>query len=77
MDSRIRLRVIVAGSIGNLLEWYDFAIYGYLAAQTEVHPPLSFYHFGSWRILHDPIISVKSSKDLNYGSWYQRTAAAL
>ena len=31
MDSRIRLRIIVGGSIGNLLEWYDFAIYGYLA----------------------------------------------
>jgi MHS family proline/betaine transporter-like MFS transporter len=33
MDSRVRLRIIVAGSIGNLLEWYDFAIYGYFAAQ--------------------------------------------
>ena len=33
MDPRIRLRIIVAGSIGNLLEWYDFAIYGYFAAQ--------------------------------------------
>ncbi len=26
-------RVIVAGAIGNVLEWYDFAIYGYFAAQ--------------------------------------------
>jgi MHS family proline/betaine transporter-like MFS transporter len=25
-------RVIVAGAIGNVLEWYDFAIYGYFAA---------------------------------------------
>ncbi|MFO1161001.1 MAG: MFS transporter [Reyranellaceae bacterium] len=33
MDSRQRLRLIVAGSIGNLLEWYDFAIYGYFAAE--------------------------------------------
>lgn len=33
MDSRQRLRIIVTGSIGNLLEWYDFAIYGYFAAQ--------------------------------------------
>ena len=24
-------RVIVAGAIGNVLEWYDFAIYGYFA----------------------------------------------
>src|SRR5262245_65387168 len=26
-------RVIAAGIIGNVLEWYDFAIYGYFAAQ--------------------------------------------
>src|SRR3981189_3124913 len=26
-------RVIAAGMIGNALEWYDFAIYGYFAAQ--------------------------------------------
>src|SRR5215471_19147717 len=26
-------RVIGAGVIGNLLEWYDFAIYGFFAAQ--------------------------------------------
>jgi MHS family proline/betaine transporter-like MFS transporter len=25
-------RVIAAGMIGNVLEWYDFAIYGYFAA---------------------------------------------
>ena len=25
-------RVVAAGTIGNLLEWYDFAIYGYFAA---------------------------------------------
>jgi len=25
-------RVIAAGMIGNALEWYDFAIYGYFAA---------------------------------------------
>lgn len=25
-------RVIAAGTIGNVLEWYDFAIYGYFAA---------------------------------------------
>ncbi|MFO1085590.1 MAG: MFS transporter [Reyranellaceae bacterium] len=33
MTSGTRARLIVAGSIGNLLEWYDFAIYGYFAAQ--------------------------------------------
>ncbi|UYN93124.1 MAG: MFS transporter [Enhydrobacter sp.] len=26
-------RVIAAGAIGNVLEWYDFAVYGYFAAQ--------------------------------------------
>ena len=25
-------KVIVAGAIGNVLEWYDFAVYGYFAA---------------------------------------------
>lgn len=31
-DAKAR-RVIAAGTIGNVLEWYDFAIYGYFAAQ--------------------------------------------
>ncbi|NDH60930.1 MAG: MFS transporter, partial [Alphaproteobacteria bacterium] len=26
-------RTVAAGTIGNFLEWYDFAIYGYFAAQ--------------------------------------------
>jgi MHS family proline/betaine transporter-like MFS transporter len=25
-------RLMAAGAIGNLLEWYDFAVYGYFAA---------------------------------------------
>jgi MHS family proline/betaine transporter-like MFS transporter len=33
MDPTQRSRVIAAGMIGNVLEWYDFAIYGYFAAQ--------------------------------------------
>ena len=32
MDSSNARRVIAAGAIGNVLEWYDFAIYGYFAA---------------------------------------------
>src|SRR3954469_12507303 len=32
MKSRQTTRVIAAGAIGNVLEWYDFAIYGYFAA---------------------------------------------
>src|SRR3954465_14193191 len=31
MKSRQTLRVIAAGTIGNVLEWYDFEIYGYFA----------------------------------------------
>ena len=33
MNSAHVRRVIAAGMIGNALEWYDFAIYGYFAAQ--------------------------------------------
>jgi MFS transporter, MHS family, proline/betaine transporter len=33
MNSANIRRVIAAGMIGNVLEWYDFAIYGYFAAQ--------------------------------------------
>ena len=31
MEQRSRTRLIAAGTIGNVLEWYDFAIYGYFA----------------------------------------------
>lgn len=30
-------KVTAAGMIGNMLEWYDFAIYGYFAAQIGRH----------------------------------------
>ena len=30
-------RAIAAGMIGNVLEWYDFAIYGYFAAAIGHH----------------------------------------
>lgn len=32
MDKGNTRRVIAAGAIGNVLEWYDFAVYGYFAA---------------------------------------------
>src|SRR5258705_5014464 len=35
-SANIRM-VIAAGMIGNVLEWYDFAIYGYFAAQIGRH----------------------------------------
>lgn len=37
MNSAHIRRVIAAGMIGNALEWYDFAIYGYFAAQIGRH----------------------------------------
>src|SRR5262245_64553766 len=32
MSSTHTPRMVAAGAIGNLLEWYDFAVYGYFAA---------------------------------------------
>src|SRR5215813_2691291 len=32
MASASSSRIIAAGAIGNVLEWYDFAVYGYFAA---------------------------------------------
>ncbi len=32
MDRPLTRKVIAAGAVGNVLEWYDFAIYGYFAA---------------------------------------------
>jgi MFS transporter, MHS family, proline/betaine transporter len=37
MNSRSRYRIVAAGMIGNVLEWYDFAIYGYFAAAIGRH----------------------------------------
>jgi len=37
MDSSQSRRVIAAGMIGNVLEWYDFAVYGYFAAAIGRH----------------------------------------
>src|SRR5437870_1256593 len=36
VSAQIR-KVIAAGMIGNVLEWYDFAIYGYFAASIGRH----------------------------------------
>ena len=32
-----RRRLIIAGIVGNALEWYDFAVYGYFAAIIGKH----------------------------------------
>jgi hypothetical protein len=29
--AQLPLRLIAAGTAGNVMEWYDFAVYGYLA----------------------------------------------
>jgi MHS family proline/betaine transporter-like MFS transporter len=31
MENVSRLRMVAAGAVGNVLEWYDFAVYGYFA----------------------------------------------
>ena len=50
MNSAHIRRVIAAGMIGNALEWYDFAIYGYFAVQIGRH---FFPH-------HDPVAQLLS-----------------
>jgi MFS transporter, MHS family, proline/betaine transporter len=37
MDSSQARRIVAAGMIGNVLEWYDFAVYGYFAAAIGRH----------------------------------------
>jgi MHS family proline/betaine transporter-like MFS transporter len=37
MDPSQPRRVIAAGMIGNVLEWYDFAVYGYFATAIGRH----------------------------------------
>lgn len=37
--SRSDIRMLISGSVGNILEWYDFAVYGYMA---KVIAPLFF-----------------------------------
>jgi MHS family proline/betaine transporter-like MFS transporter len=43
-----RVRILAAGAIGNVLEWYDFSIYGYFA------PSIGRTFFPS----HDPVTQV-------------------
>src|SRR5215218_7668249 len=37
MGPASKQKTVAAGMIGNVLEWYDFAIYGYFAAQIGRH----------------------------------------
>src|SRR5215831_14967082 len=37
MNVALRYKTVAAGMIGNVLEWYDFAIYGYFAAAIGRH----------------------------------------
>ena len=36
-DSISRRRLVVAGTVGNIMEWYDFAVYGYFAQVIGRH----------------------------------------
>jgi MHS family proline/betaine transporter-like MFS transporter len=35
--THLPLRLIAAGTVGNIMEWYDFAVYGYFAATIGQH----------------------------------------
>jgi hypothetical protein len=44
MVSAQRGRIIGTGMIGNVLEWYDFAIYGYFLSQPTYRGELGHGH---------------------------------
>ena len=48
MSSSQARRTIAAGMIGNVLEWYDFAVYGFFAAvigqEFFPHQAVSYTH---------------------------------
>src|SRR5262249_46620621 len=35
--THLPVRLIAAGTVGNVMEWYDFAVYGYFAATIGQH----------------------------------------
>jgi MHS family proline/betaine transporter-like MFS transporter len=37
MSKQSALRTAAAGLIGNVLEWFDFAVYGYFASDIGAH----------------------------------------
>ena len=39
-----RRKVIFAGVVGNVMEWYDFAVYGYFASIIGTHFPPQKIH---------------------------------
>jgi hypothetical protein len=60
MNSAHTRRVVAAGMIGNVLEWYDFAIYGYFATQIDAiaavsHPNSLRNHDRAAAILSDSV----------------------
>jgi len=40
-DASLHRRQVIAGTIGNVMEWYDFAVYGYFVSVIAKHffPP--------------------------------------
>lgn len=44
---RAPLRAVLAGAVGNIIEWYDFSVYGYLAVVISA----VFFPTGSTQLL--------------------------
>ncbi|NKX65338.1 MHS family MFS transporter [Labrenzia sp. 5N] len=65
--SDTRIRKIIAGTVGNTLEWYDFAVYGYLA------PILAQQFFPS----DDPTVSLISTFGVFAAGFLMRPIGSL
>lgn len=67
MAQKINHRALVAGGIGNILEWYDFAIYGFLA------PVLAVLFFPS----DDPVVSLIAAFGVFAAGYLMRPVGSL
>ncbi|MSR29341.1 MAG: MFS transporter [Phycisphaerales bacterium] len=66
-DRRLQRRAIVAGAVGNVLEWYTFAVYGYLA------PTIGPLFFPS----EDPVTSTLSAYGVFAVGYLMRPLGAI
>ena len=60
-------RVVIAGIVGNVLEWYDFAVFGYLAHTIGAH------FFPS----SDPTVSLLGAFGVFAGAYFMRPIGAV
>jgi MHS family proline/betaine transporter-like MFS transporter len=67
LAQEINGRVVAAGAIGNILEWYDFAVYGYLAPIIA----LQFFPTG------DPLTSLIAAFGVFAAGYFMRPLGAL